>query len=526
MKEKGKSESFLTTYLDRHRLTFIGKGVLVGLLAGLVVSLFRLGIHALTHQVIRFYHFATEHPLWLIPWLGLSLIVAIFIGRLVKQEPAIKGSGIPQVEGQVAGVLTINWWSVLWRKTIAGLLSISSGLFLGREGPSIQLGAAVGDGVNSWLNGNATSKKILISSGAGAGLAAAFNAPLAGLVFVLEEIHHHFSPIVLLSAFSATVSANFVSQTFFGLSPILHFGALEKIPLRFYPWLVGLGILLGVIGYIYQLVLLAMPRFYKKLRHLPSHYWGVVPFICVIPIGFFFPHLLGGGSQVISLLETQSYSFQLLLGIFLLRFIFSMISYGSGLPGGIFLPVLSLGAILGTLYVAALPETWLPADFKINFIILGMAGFFTAVGKAPLTAIILITEMTGNFQQLMTLSIVALVAYITLDLLGGEPIYEALLERLDTKAVPLTKGTKELLAFPVQVGSFLDGRPLMDATLPSGCLVASIRRGERELIPSGDTIVTSGDILYILSYDLGNKEVRQIIESRTLATNKKTLVVD
>ena len=108
----------------------------------------------------------------------------------------------------------MNWFSVLWKKFIGGVLSVGAGLFLGREGPSIQLGAAIGQGAGQLFRSPSSEEKILISSGASSGLAAAFNAPIAGLLFVLEEIHHSFSPLVWLTSFASAITANFVSLYF------------------------------------------------------------------------------------------------------------------------------------------------------------------------------------------------------------------------------------------------------------------------------------------------------------------------
>ncbi|MEK6190220.1 MAG: chloride channel protein, partial [Carnobacterium alterfunditum] len=182
----------LLTKLNDRQIRYITKGILVGMLTGVIVSLFRLGVEIILENIIHLYKFFHSEPLWLIPWVFVSIGVAIIIGLFIKSEPNIKGSGIPQVEGQVQGVVHTSWWSILWKKFVSGLLAIGFGLFLGREGPSIQLGASIGSGVSKLTKGDEIEENVLLSSGAGAGLAAAFNAPIAGLLFVLEEVHHNF----------------------------------------------------------------------------------------------------------------------------------------------------------------------------------------------------------------------------------------------------------------------------------------------------------------------------------------------
>ena len=177
-----------------------------------------------------------------------------------------------------------------------------------------------------------------------------------------------------------------------------------------------------------------------------------------------------------------------------------MISYGASLPGGIFLPILSLGAIIGGIFGMML-VTFFGMDFIYvkNFVIIAMAGYFAAIGKAPLTAIILVTEMVGSLQHLMPLGVVALVAYLVVDLLGGSPIYDSLLERLVAKQDVSLQSKKVVLEFPVFADSPLDGMAVRDITWPEHCLLTSLSRGEQELLIHGDTIVKMGDTLHILT---------------------------
>ncbi|KAF1297385.1 ClC family H(+)/Cl(-) exchange transporter [Enterococcus sp. JM4C] len=495
--------------LDGTRILFIGKGIIVGAFVGVVVTLFRFLIEEIGEQVVRGYLFFQKEPIWLIPWVIVSVVLALIVGRLVKSDGNIKGSGIPQVEGQLQGQLTIDWFSVLWKKFLGGVLSISAGLFLGREGPSIQLGAVVAQGVSKQMNSSKAEEKILISSGASAGLSAAFNAPIAGLLFVLEEVYHSFSPLVWLTSFSSAITANFISLYVFGLKPVLYIGAIKALPLKYYWTLPILGILLGVLGRAYQLALLSLPKWYGKLTFLSPNYYGLVPFLLVIPIGILFPHVLGGGNQIVLSLADAPLSLWLLLGLFVLRFVFSMVSYGSNLPGGIFLPILTLGAVIGTFYGVFLTDLLgLEPIFVKNFLMFAMAGYFAAIGKAPLTAIILVTEMVGNFSHLMSIGVVVLVSYVVVEILGGHPIYETLLERLVKPTFKDISGRKTILEFPVHAESSFDEQMVRDIDWPAEMLLTSIRRGESELIPHGETIIHGGDTLIILTDESITQKVR------------------
>ncbi|HBC4840382.1 TPA: chloride channel protein, partial [Enterococcus faecium] len=205
-----------------------------------------------------------------------------------------------------------------------------------------------------------------------------------------------------------------------------------------------------------------------------------------------------------------------------LRFVFSMISYGGGLPGGIFLPILTLGALIGSFYGNIMVDFGMDPIYIKDFVVIAMAGYFTAIGKAPLTAIILVTEMVGSLNHLMPLGLAALVAYIVNDLLGGNPIYESLLERLlgNTQTASL-KGARTTFDFPVTAESSLDGLMVRDFNWPKNMLLISIRRGNQEILTHGDTIMNVGDILVILTDEANLPRIKQEIEAKSSITNLK-----
>lgn len=202
--------------IEDTRLSTLLNSVVVGGLIGLIVSIFRLAIEKLLIFFQQLYqNFSTDWQ-WIVL---LNLILAVGVGWLVKTTPDISGSGIPQIEGQLSGEYEEQWWLVLWKKFVGGILAIGSGLMLGREGPSIQLGAAVGQGWSETLRYRGSQRRVLIAGGAAAGLSAAFNAPIASTLFVLEEIYHNFSTLVWISALTSAVVANFISLTFFWANP-------------------------------------------------------------------------------------------------------------------------------------------------------------------------------------------------------------------------------------------------------------------------------------------------------------------
>ena len=207
MDRKIEKVDIMLNRLRNLKYRLIVDSLLIGILVGLVIVVHRAILYKLSHIFLSFYEKASNNYL-LIPVIFLLLIVLGFIvGKMVKKEPMISGSGIPQVEGILTRNLKQNWFSVLFYKFVGGLICLGAGLSVGREGPSVQMGACVGEGVSENTNKLDNEKKYLITSGASAGLSAAFNAPISGVMFSLEETHKNFSPFVLVSAMIVLMDA-------------------------------------------------------------------------------------------------------------------------------------------------------------------------------------------------------------------------------------------------------------------------------------------------------------------------------
>lgn len=498
---------------SQHLLWSVWRGLLVGVAAGAVVSLFRWLIAKGAQISVSIYQDALNHPVLILGIVLVNFIFAILIGYLIKQEKDIKGSGIPHVEGELMGLLHPSWWSVLWRKFLGGVLGISMGLMLGREGPSIQLGAMTAKGLSKGLKLSARDQRVLIAAGAAAGLSAAFNAPIAGLLFVVEEVYHHFYRHVWVSALTASLVANAVSLRVFGQEPVL--AMTEKLPffpLKDYWILLLLGIFLGVLGYGYEWVVLRIGKVYQvlgKMFHLPPHFHGLLTVLLIIPVGLYFPNLLGGGNALILALDGLRPVLTVAILYLAIRFIWSMLSFGSGFPGGIFLPILTLGALSGAVFAVGFENLGLihPNQFPV-FIILGMAGYFGAVSKAPLTAMILVTEMVGNLNQLMTIGVVTLIAYLIMDFMGGEPVYEAMLHDLIAHTPKKVDKTPTMIDLPVKDN--LAGRLVKDLTLPEGVLITTQIYKDQSEIVHGDTQLKAGATLYLVADESHISQIRKL----------------
>lgn len=504
---------------DRFKVILIGEGILVGAAAGLLVILYRVALEYAAEWLNVILEYAARSAVYMVGWFLALMLMALLVGRLVAYEPMISGSGIPQLEGEVVGKLEQNWRRVIAGKFAGGFLCMLGGLALGREGPSIQLGAMMGKGISKGLDRGKTEERFLITCGASAGLAAAFNAPLAGVMFSLEEIHKNFSVSVLTSVMTASLTADFLSTLILGTDSVFEFDIVSALPTRYYWMIVILGILLGVLGAFYNWFTLKVQELYNKPKGLNGTVKLMLPFLCAGALGFTAPELLGNGHSLIEHVTGADVSLTALIFLLIGRFVFSAVSFGSGAPGGIFFPLLVLGGLIGGAFASVGVEYFgMDSVYINNFVLLAMAGYFAAIVRAPLTAIILIFEMTGSLSQMLSLSIVSVVAYIVATLLKSKPIYESLLERLLEKQGGSVRedgeaaGQKVLTNFVVKHGSETDGSLIRDISWPDNCLLVAIQRGTEEIIPKGRTRLLAGDIIVTMMDERDSAAIREKLE--------------
>ncbi|MDD6382897.1 MAG: ClC family H(+)/Cl(-) exchange transporter [Selenomonadaceae bacterium] len=515
-------EDAMTMLTDpRHfKLRLFVEGNLIGIATGFVIALFRFLLECSEHLMPRLYAWLAQHPAWILPWFLVLIFIGLLLYWIVKRDGMTSGSGIPQIKGILLGRMDMNWARVLLLKFFGAVLGIGAGLSLGREGPSVQLGACLGQGLGRLTHRSYAESHYLLTAGAGAGLAAAFNAPLAGVVFCLEELTKNFSSFVLMGAVAAAVTATTVTQYFFGMEPVFHMGAVPVIDTgSMYLLLIVLGAFVGALGLLFNPFLSGAQNAYAKMP-LPTCLKPVVPLLAAGLLGFTLPQVLGGGSPLVDSLVITDYPLAFLLLLLVGKFLFTMLCFGSGVPGGIFLPMLVLGSLGGAVFAKlAIVLGVLPAPFAVNCIVFGMAAYFSAVVKSPITGSILIMEMTGSFEHMLALIIVSMTAYLVADLTGGQPVYDMLLERslaVREKIKRRIRHKRILLELPVGMGSQLAGTIIGKAAWPAGTLLVNVRRGGEELSPQGGLRLQDGDYLYILTDERDTWQLQELARERVI----------
>ena len=488
----------------------VGLSVLAGVCGGVPAVVYRITLTGANGLRQTLFGLAVT-PLRAVLLILLLLVVGAAAGRITQGEPLIAGSGIPQVKGQLQGWFAPNWPRVLLTKFVGGALCIFGGLALGREGPSVQLGAMASQGMAEKLRCSPVEKKYLVTCGACGGLAAAFNAPLAGMMFGLEEIHKNFSALAMFPTMVAAIIADLISKAYFGTSSSMNLGLAPSLGYLGYLLFAIMGILMGLFGVLYNKTLLSLQKGYRRL---PVPVWVriMIPFAFAGALGFCLPQVLGPGNSLIAALSDREYTLAFTALLLIGRFVFSMISFCSGAPGGIFFPLLVLGAlagcVCGKLAVLALG---LPVTCVVYFMVVGMAGLFAAIVRAPITGIILVMEMSGSLTQLAGVTIAVCCATLVANGLGSQPIYESLLDGLLANGTREVPKENDIVTYPVPLESTLVGRAMRELEFPQSCLVISVVRGLDVLIPRGEMVLQAGDFINIACPMNAEWELREFL---------------
>jgi len=358
------------------------------------------------------------------------VLLSVLLVRTLAPEAA--GSGVQEIEGAMEGLREVRWKRVLPVKFVAGVLALGSGLVLGREGPTIHMGASVSKGVGSLFALEPNDARGLLAAGGAAGLATAFNAPLAAILFVIEETRRQFpySLRTYSGVIIASITSTIVVESVSGEAPQLLL-AVPSIPLSLLPAFLGLGVVLGVLGVVFNWTLVAALELSRRIGLKASPY--LVPLVVGAAIGPLLvlrPEATGGGDGLAASLASYDLPLATLAVVVVMRFVMTMASYSAGTPGGIFAPILALATASGLLFATALDQLLpLPPGMLAAFGVAAMGGLFSSTIRAPLVGVVLVAELTGAYAMLLPVIITCIAAHLVANALGGRPIYEVLLER-------------------------------------------------------------------------------------------------
>lgn len=409
------------------RSKIILQAVMVGLISGLLVVFFKVSINKLFEFIQNFIsQFDLSHKLLIFPL--ITTLGGLISGVLVfKFAPETKGSGIPFVKMVMARMGNITRVRTIVVKFLAGVAGIGTGLSLGREGPSVQLGAGAGALVGKIFKMKGTDQGKLIAAGAGSAIGATFNAPIAGTIFVLEELVNKFSASLLFPVLVATVTASSVARHFLGNNPsftipyITHDLSFEGISVC-----IILGIVAGFLGVAFAKIIYKNNEFFEKMDKIPNWLKPAIAGFGIGVIGIFVPYVLGSGNLSVDLLLQHKLALSVVVLVFAVKFFVTPFCFGSGAAGGIFLPMLMLGSFLGYIVASIFNMFGFHVDVVVMAMI-GMGAFLASVARTPITAVVMVFEMTAGYTHILPIMLSAAIADLIAEKLNHRPIYASLI---------------------------------------------------------------------------------------------------
>ena len=514
--------------LLNNELQLVALALITGVFSGAVVTVYNVFAFYGEKYSVAWYEVLLSHPAF-IPLLFVALFTgAILTGTLIKFVPLVRGSGIPQIEGAIRGVLIFRWFRVLVSGFAASLAAIFLGMSAGSEGPSMLIGGCAGGSLGSALKRDRRKTRYLITGGASAGLAVAFNAPLTGFLFAFEEAHKKFTPEIFITAFFSVVSgvltrnglrmliglidpAITVGSTFssFDLSVIGSFADVGRIA----------GIVLiaaavtGLLGVGFYYTVLGLKDIFGRITFFKGTGKFLIPFGLAGAFGLISVFEMGGGHSLIEALGTNggadpfavtlnfaSTAVVAIVVVMVMKLIAALCNMSCGVPCGVFIPMLAIGACAGGLVSSAAQACGISAAYSDVIVMICMATFFATIVKAPLTSIVMVFELTGsyNFNLLLPTMLGVAVGYMIGKLFRTEAIYDVLLDGFIKTDGVSKSGRKERYLINVKSGCPADGKEVHDILLPWSTVITSLKRNDNDnIVPSGETVIFAGDVLTV-----------------------------
>ncbi len=506
-------------------------GLITGVLCGAFIALFLICARVTIDFSFGLYKMR-DSALFVVCLLILALMCCLITAVVQTLCPDAKGSGIPLAEGCARGMLRVKWLRTAAALIVGSLSAFLCGMPLGSEGPSVGIGGLIGEGVGKTAKKPVEFRRYLITGGASAGLATAFNAPLTGVCFAFEETHRRFSTHILASAFSAVIAAVITSQCVF-----LAFGQI--------PYLNGLGIKAGftVLPFLRQtayktaadmfkvcgaallcgsvcallgvgfnrLTAVLAPLFGKiksaSLRLLPA-------FILAVVCGLSLYLTAGSGEAALAEVGTEK-TFLLLVLVLAVRFVSTATASSAGSTGGLFLPMIAIGGLTGTIAAKLCLLCGMNDAYTANIVIMCISAFFAASVRAPITAVALSAELTSSFVNLLPCIIAVTAAAIISDLSGTQPLYERMLDGLKENTPPI--GAKTItVRGAITLGSPIAYMSVRNILWPYNSLVTELERGGEQLVPDGETQLMPGDRITVraenVNPELFTSQINEYIE--------------
>ncbi len=498
--------------LGEERL-FLLLALVIGLLSGLSVVCFRVAIDW-TRLVLLGSSLRPGWPRIVVVPVVAGLVVAALVRRVF---PRVRGSGVNQTKAALYiynGYIPFN---TVIGKFLTCALAIGSGQSLGPEDPSLQIGAGLASSLGRSLELSRERLRLIAPVGAAAGLAAAFNAPIAAVLFVIEEVIGRWSAAVLGAVVVSAVSSVVVARWFLGDAPLFRVPAYTMV----HPQELGAYALLGVVGGFASLVFVKLVGAVRpRLKACPGWTQYLQPAAAGLVlgiVGLWLPQILGAGYDYIDQAMHGQFSWQLLAVLGLAKILATVLSFVSGAPGGLFAPTLFIGAMVGAA-VGELQRLYFPAFTGPvgTYALVGMGTLFAGILRAPMTSVFMVFEVSGSYGIMLPVIVSNTVSYLISRRFQHVPIFD-LLTRQDGLDLPSMEEQRELPTLRVEDAMDPPDLPVLAADDRVGDAVAQIETGSGgalclvRLEPGGWSVVEAQALARAAGLDRADWLIRDIV---------------
>ena len=490
---------------------------LIGVFTGAFIFLFKVVTSYIMHLSASIYAFVREEPIYL-PLLILGVAaIGTASALILKYAKECRGGGIPTAIASIRGLIPLKWIQGVFVLFTSSCMTYLAGVPLGNEGPSVQMGCAIGKGSSELLGKKKRAyERYIMTGGACSGFAVATGAPISGILFALEETHRKFSPVLFIvaavSVLSGTVTQEFLSVCFSVDTTFFDLTIKEILPNRNL-WIAG------VIGAVCGFSAIAFTNLYKfvkkleknALKKLPRVYKIIAIFILTAIIGFVCEDFIGSGHSVIEKIFYGEMIWYIILIAFLVRAVVMIFANSEGVSGGIFIPTLAFGAMIAALISKAfIAIGWFDEKYFAILVVVGMVSFLSASSRTPITALTFAAEALCVASNILPVVVGVVVSYLIVEISGKiaytDTVIESRAEAAHRDKLPIIIDTH----ISVKHGAFAVGMEIRDLLLPPTCAVLSVD-SEKSDAPKHHGALHEGDVLHIHYQTYNVKDTMQIL---------------
>lgn len=497
--------------LKNYIINLIFPAVVFGMISGVATAITVVIYKFCANHIIALsstcYSFLRTH-IFMVPVAVIVLsVIAWFLAFIYKKMPELCGGGIPASIGILRGVLNFKWLGNLIGTFSLSLMSFFIGVPLGNEGPSVQMGTALGRAaVRPFYKKHGAWDRYSMTGGACAGFSVATGAPVSGIMFAVEEAHQRVSPMIIIVAFTSVVFSRITSEL---LSPVFNVNVrlfpeidLISLPLSkiYIPFAVGLA--MGLFAVVFLLYYRCIKNFFGNILKKVSLYVKILSVLLLTLIfGLISESFVSTGHHLMLSLFEERPAFILLLVILAVRSSLTLFANSNGITGGIFVPLLTLGAVFSAMMSVAAEDFFcIKNEYCVLILVLGITACISSLMKMPLTAVMFSLEALSCYENLLSVVIVVAVSYTVTEIFEAKSINDSVLES-KTEKLFNSENFKVIDTFvTVKEGSFAVGKQIRDILWPPNLFVLSFKSDEQnsaQIDVHGGYVINSGDILHI-----------------------------